>query len=831
MKRIHDSLQRVFQRHRLVFWYDATGEWAETFKAFADETVAKLTVAGNEFGTKVRVVRDPNPEAKFLIYVPTARPADADNWLLDLLLQGYEYKADKASLALQDVGLPHDFLHLAEDHAPYFTNGKRVDALRELIHKDDQSPEIRLKMMSVLAGTAVEVDALLLQFLGGNVEVELIASDPVAECLGSAALVEPFWKEVERLFGYASSTPSLRDFAVSLFRGANPLDDQVALHPHARVFLQRWKDSQAHSVSFRQWSQHLEQELQIATALGSSDERKTLGDCDTFEIFEKFTLHRLCQSFATGASAPDLRAVVQQRRASFWQPQHEHGYAALEQAVELRELLASAELTVDSVADGVSRYVASWWRIDLAYRRCTWNLRRYGQVQVMEQITQWVEKSYVNNFLLPLADRWSDQVRELAQWECPGAIPQQRFFSHYVQPFLAKGQKVFVIISDALRYEAAAEFAQRLRTANRWTAEVDALFGVLPSYTQLGMAALLPGQNLGVDAVTATVTVDGQSATGTENRTKILKLACGGKATAIQAEDFLELNTKTDGRALMRDHEAIYIFHNVIDKIGHTAGTEAKTFDAVEQAFDELDLIIKKVANINGSNMLLTADHGFLFQQDDVADDDATALPAASEWIFRDRRFALGRSLSPDTTVKVFDPVALGLSGDWSAAFPLSLGRFPLQGSGKRYVHGGISLQEVVIPVVKIHKARSDDTGRVEVELLRVPAKITTGQLSIALFQDRPAIAKVLPRTLRIGIFAKDGTCLSEIKTQTFDSKDTEARQRETTMLLVLSSAADAFNNREVDLRLEETVPGTAQLVTYKTHSLKLQKPFTSDFE
>lgn len=177
MKRIHDSLQRVFQRHRLVFWYDATGAWAETFKGYPDAAVARLTVAGNEFGTNVCIVRDSNPEAKFLIYVPTARPADADNWLLDLLLQGYEYKADKASLALQDVGLPHGFLHLAEDHARYFTNAKRVDALRELIHKDDQSPEIRLKMMAVLAGsTAVEVDALLLQFLGNIPEGEVARS-------------------------------------------------------------------------------------------------------------------------------------------------------------------------------------------------------------------------------------------------------------------------------------------------------------------------------------------------------------------------------------------------------------------------------------------------------------------------------------------------------------------------------------------------------------------------------------------------------------------------------------------------------------------------------
>ncbi|MEI6780124.1 MAG: hypothetical protein WCQ21_04315 [Verrucomicrobiota bacterium] len=86
---------------------------------------------------------------------------------------------------------------------------------------------------------------------------------------------------------------------------------------------QSWKDSQAHSVSFCQWSHQMEQDLQIATALGALDERKSLGKCDTFEFFEKFTLHQLCQSFASGASATDLRAVVQSRRASFWQPQHQ----------------------------------------------------------------------------------------------------------------------------------------------------------------------------------------------------------------------------------------------------------------------------------------------------------------------------------------------------------------------------------------------------------------------------------------------------------------------------------------------------------------------------
>ena len=51
-------------------------------------------------------------------------------------------------------------------------------------------------------------------------------------------------------------------------------------------------------------------------------------------------------------------------------------------------------------------------------------------------------------------------------------------------------------------------------------------------------------------------------------RRQILAAALDGKATAIQAEAFLEMNTKTEARALLRDNDVVYIFHNVIDKVG-----------------------------------------------------------------------------------------------------------------------------------------------------------------------------------------------------------------------------------------------------------------------
>jgi hypothetical protein len=117
MKRIHDSLSDTFQRHRIVFWYDGSKEWEKAFDEFEDGEVEKVRVANNEFGIKVRVLRDAAPDTRFLIYSPTPRPPDTDNWLLDLVLQGHEFKADRASLAVQEVGISYDFRGLAEQQA------------------------------------------------------------------------------------------------------------------------------------------------------------------------------------------------------------------------------------------------------------------------------------------------------------------------------------------------------------------------------------------------------------------------------------------------------------------------------------------------------------------------------------------------------------------------------------------------------------------------------------------------------------------------------------------------------------------------------------------
>ena len=834
MKRIHDSLENVFTRHRLIFWYDAEGQWENEFTGFEGSGIQKLRVDATELRTKVAIHRNSDTTARYLLYFPKARPKDSENWLLDLLLQGHEYKADRISLALQEAGLPWEFRPVVEQHAKFFESSKRMAALSVLLKPEDDESRLRLNMMSVLANTAADTDEMLLSFLRQSADHagELLEKeDPVVAAFGTAKLVDVFWRQVGSSFGYCNDKPTLRDFVTTLFRHANPLEKDGRLDRHSAVFLQRWKDSGSGRESFRKWAAVMEAELHIGAKLESLEDARQVEAADTFPVFEKFMLKRLCTLFEKNASETEILTTIQTRRRSFWFADHADGYEALSHAVALRELIAATELRVDTIDNGLKLYAQSWYRVDTAYRKFQLHVRSHGQVALMERITQLVEKLYVNNFLLPLADQWSDCVRKMDRWENTALPRQTQFFECHVRPFLTKGHTVYVVISDALRFEAAAEFVTLLRRENRWNAELEAMCASLPSYTQLGMASLLPGRDRSIEFPAATVTVDGQSATGTEGRQTILRKVEGLKSVAIQAEAFLEMNTNTEARALTREHDLIYIYHNVIDKVGDSPSTEAKTTKAVEEAFEELHKILAKIANANGSNMLLTADHGFIFQQSEVAETDETPLPVAAELLATNRRFALGRGFSKNAAIKVFTAEQLHLNGDWEAAFPLSLGRFPLRGSGKRYVHGGLSLQEVVVPVVHVRKTRTDDVSRVEVDVLRVPARITTGQVALTLYQDRAVEEKTLGRTLKVGVYAKDGALLSEERTVQFDFKDSEPRNREQNLLLTLSKKADAHHNQDVEIRLDEQIAGTSQTTLYKSYKVRLHKPLASDFD
>ena len=127
----------------------------------------------------------------------------------------------------------------------------------------------------------------------------------------------------------------------------------------------------------------------------------------------------------------------------------------------------------------------------------------------------------------------------------------------------ADNRRAFVIISDAFRYEAAQELAQELNGKYRFEATLTSQLGVLPSYTALGMASLLPHKTLAYKP-NGDVLVDGKPTSSTEQRDEILE-AVGGMA--CKADDLLAMK-KDEGREFVKDRRVVYIYHNTVDAVG-----------------------------------------------------------------------------------------------------------------------------------------------------------------------------------------------------------------------------------------------------------------------
>ena len=827
MNRIQTALERIFARQRLVFWYDAEQEWRGELQSLTLADVTVIEVNNNEFGVKHRVMREERGK-KFLIYVPTAKPNDTDNWLLDLVLANHEFRADRPSLVLQEVGLPYEFKELVARHIDFFKSSERQDKLKAVLLATDTDRDVLLKMLAVTCRAEPSLESGLFNLFAELAEEKSDRYDQIAKY----GLDKFFWRELSQGYGYSAIQPSLKDFVIELFRHNAPLDGPGRLNREVLVLFSRWKDSAKFKGCFEVLSEQFAEQLNVSHKLNQCDEVQTIRDWDAYKAIDR----RIISELRTGLvgesmSSAAVRELIGRRESTYWFKEYEHLYRALWAAADFLELIKKVDLEIGSFEDGLDKYHQTFYRLDLLYRQFIYHQQQAGQAGLLEDLTNKVEKLYANAFLLPLNDRWQHWVDAADQWRSAKLTNQVDFFSVYVKPYLDKGNKVFVIISDALRYEAATELMERIAREDRFTAELKPMLGCLPSYTQLGMAALLPHETCAFAAKGGNVLADGQDTAGTENRAAILAGRLDGKATALKAKDFLDMPARTEGRELFKNHDVIYIYHNGIDAVGDKRDTEYKVFEAVETEFEVLIALIKKVAAVNGTNMLITADHGFIYQSLPLDEADFAEMPQGDGIQFANRRFVIGNKLPTIPVARKFSSAQLGLEGQTEALIPKSVQRFRLQGAGAQYVHGGASLQEIVVPVVEVHKARSSDVEKVDVDVIRPASQITTGQVTINLYQEQPVSEKCLPRELRIGFYSATGMALSEIKTLRFDSDNADARARERKAQFVFSQEAAKFNNQDVVMRLEEAIPGTNQFVIYREFPFRLKRAFETDFD
>lgn len=826
--KLQAALENLFQKHRLIFWYDDKAEMSELFENIQIPGIEKIIITNNEFTLKHKLLIE-QPKQGFLLYQASAKPAENENWLLDLLLSNYEFHTEASSLFLQDLELPQEFKGLIQTHEEFFGNQKRVSDLKSLLEKGDRENLILLKMLCVLCTCEPEWEKMLYTLF---TEIQKNKQDKY-KAIEKFKLDDFLWQTIDKKYSYKSDKPTIKDFLINLIQdnlkrsinGGNPV-----LNKDAYLFVNRWKENTKANSLFSEWSKTLEKQLNIESIIIKTDIDQLI-ESDAFSIIDK----KIIISIRDGIINNTLNNVTIQnwidiRKVKYFYKEYEQIYWALSYASLLLDEIRKADLAVPSPEAGFQKYSSQLFNIDRLYRKYIVTSNQAEHLDLLKELTVQIEKAYGNSFLLKLGDNWQKSIDKMKSWKFDNISNQSEFYKNWITQYTKAEKRVFVIISDAFRYESAAELREIILQEDRYTANLNAVLGCLPSYTQLGMASLLPHTALSYNDKTDTVFADGISSQGTPNRTKILQKEYPG-SIAITAEEFLKMHAKIEGRDFIKPYNVIYIYSNIIDKTGDDKTSENKVFEATEDEFNNFIKLIKHIANMNGNNIIITSDHGYIYQQNRLDESDFTDFSPVGEVYKSSRRFVIGKNLQTNDSVKKWIGSEVGLKDDTEVLIPKSINRMRISGAGSRFVHGGSSLQEIVVPVLEINKARKSDIEQVDIDIISGSSNITSNTFAVSFYQKQPIAGKVLPRQIRAAFYTGSDKLISDIITLSFNSFETDALAREKRQTFLLNAQASQYNGQDVYLKMEEQIEGTNQYKLYKSYTFRMMIAFSSEFD
>lgn len=846
IQRIQSSLAASFKDHSIVFWHDVDAEFAESISDLQLEgiQVVRLDEAP---ALRVKLQLEGDPTGRWLLYSTQPEPEPTNDWLLDVRLRSKSFRADSTSILLEDLGLTSLSLrqHL-KDRAKFLRAKDRLDRLKRLVLPGDGAEDLDHKMLAVLTrADQPEVFAILHRLYGAMVIDDLadLSAQPKAwQDVAANDLVPSFWEMVKTQLGYADANPSLRDLLIRILvtdfcrslTGDAPkqlvhliLPDRT-LAANASVFVGRWRSDIAQYSNYNALADAVANELNLDSLLaGLSAEQ--LAECMTFENVELRIVQDLKTRIVAGAGAnmDVVRALMARRRDGHWANRMLASandrtqalaacYDALAAAADFFTLKAAhaAGFSFADAATAFGQYRDELFRFDQLYRHFHTAADAVEPTgwAVLHELRHSIESAYSGWYMPQLCIAWAKVVEGvdglLAKWKLPEVLAQQNFFDRKVLPLYdGSVKRVFVLISDAFRFEVAQELTQQINSKNRFKASLDAMLGVLPSYTALGMAALLPHQSLEYkEGANLDVLADGHSVATLEQRSEHLK-PFGG--LAVKAEELMALG-KDKGRALVRDHKLIYVYHDRIDMIGDKQASETKTFEAAAQTVQELSQVLGFIINsLNGSTVLVTADHGFMYQESALNGSDKAALEEKPEGtLVAKKRYLLGHALGESKKAWSGNTAATaGTSAEGSLDFwvPKGASRFHFAG-GARFVHGSAMPQEIVVPVVTVGvtEAEHAKTRYVSVSLLGALNKVVTNTQRFEFIQTDAVSDRVLPRSVQVSLRdAQDGDkAISDVQSITFDSTSKLLDERKKSIFLtVLAGAHDPHKSYDLVMR------------------------------
>ena len=350
---------------------------------------------------------------------------------------------------------------------------------------------------------------------------------------------------------------------------------------------------------------------------------------------------------------------------------------------------------------------------------------------------------------------------------------QDKFYNTYIKPYNDKKDRIIVIISDAFRYECARELTDKLKVFSN-KSEINYMLGVVPSYTKLGMASLLPHKELSRVKNSDDILVDGCTSSSVKDRELILQKE-NPDSVAIKYDDMYEM-TKSEWKKLFTGKKVVYIYHDTVDNAGEH--NESKIFEACQDAIDEIEKLVRDLhTTFSGVNVFITADHGFFYKRGKVESYEKTSKEANATK--QKTRYSYTDIQSNEEGVLSIKLDYLFGQNSGYVNVPKGNMIYSRQGSGVNYVHGGILPHEVIIPVIDFKSTRtSEESKKVGITYSGLTAKITNAITYLEFLQDSNVDENNKPCRYLLHFEDENGNRVSDECTIIANYENTEVKDR-----------------------------------------------------
>ena len=501
-----------------------------------------------------------------------------------------------------------------------------------------------------------------------------------------------------------------------------------------------WRNSREHRDSYVTVANKVEQDF----ALGQLDLAvEALKASETF-LTAELTLLAHVEGELLQAATSELLQLANYRLSRFWAdvvPAIQARWALIACAAEVlleadrvEKALKTAPTTVPALVKAYATGEDPWCLLDTHHRHM--ESRKYNfefaasnDHQGLEKLITKAEQRYTG-VGSELAKHFITQFSK-AKHPIKGLLRQRDFFEKQVKPHLGEGKVAYVWV-DALRYEMARELGRLL--GDDFDLEIQPAIGTMPTITEIGMAALLPKAHesakvVGVGGGKLALEIDGKVIKDRKDRVAFLKEHAGVTVFDAKLDDLLPKPSKRikDG---IQSAQLILITSQEIDELGE-ADNMSQARLQIDGVLSHLRRGVRVLADHGIKTIVLVADHGHLFA-DEIGEDMKIEAPGGKVEDLH-RRVWIGVGGNSEPSYLRTSLTSLGVESEFDIATPWTFAVFKSKGGGRAYFHGGLSPQELIVPVVVMHgkvKASAPTTG-IQWTLTPGTAKLTTRFFSV----------------------------------------------------------------------------------------------------